>query len=313
MISSGDGNEHSPEGERTHTHIPVLKQAVLEYLAAPGGGTIVDCTVGLGGHAAAIAESVGDSGTVVGLDTDADILSQAEKRLKGFGATIRLSINSYTELPEVLASYGIDTVDGVLADFGVNSVQLDDPARGFSFQHDGPLDMRMDSRLNVRAADIVNTYPVDKLADLIEQYGQEPRSRKIARQIDKRRHEHRLDSTAELAMLVCIALGVDPRRGDVKIHPATRTFQALRIAVNDELGNIEKLMHHLPDVLKPGGRAVMISFHSLEDGLVKRYFKQYAQEGVFDVLTARPVKACPEDVRANPRARSARLRAAVRK
>jgi 16S rRNA (cytosine1402-N4)-methyltransferase len=287
-------------------HVPVLPAEVLHWLDPQPGQVLVDCTVGAGGHTRLLAERVGPAGRVIGLDQDAAMLELARPGLAGLPVTLVHA--GFEQLADVLREQGVTAADGVLADLGVCSDQLDDAARGLSFQESGPLDMRMDPSRGETAADLLRRLPERDLADLIYQYGEERFSRRIARRIVEARQREPLTTTEQLAELVrrCV-----PRaKGRPGLDPATRTFQALRIAVNDELGALERLLAQLPDCVKPGGRAVLISFHSLEDRRVKQAFRDKA---VWDVLTKKPVQAGDDEVRANPRARSAKLRAARRK
>jgi 16S rRNA (cytosine1402-N4)-methyltransferase len=285
-------------------HIPVLAAEVLHWLDPQPGQTIVDCTVGGGGHSQLIAEKIQPGGRLIGVDQDPAMLDLARPRLAGLPVT--LVHGAFDQIADVLAEQGITTVDGVLADLGVSSDQLDDPNRGLSFQQDAPLDMRMDPTRGETAAELLRRLPERDLADLIYQFGEERFSRRIARRIVAARESEPIETTGQLAELVRRAVHVSKRE---RIDPATRTFQALRIAVNDELGALDRLLAQLPDVVKPGGRAVIISFHSLEDRRVKQAFRNPA---VWQVLTKKPVTAGEDEERANPRSRSAKLRAATR-
>ncbi len=287
-------------------HVSVLPTEVLHWLDPRPGQVVVDATVGVGGHTRAVAERFVPGGRVIGLDQDPAMLELARPRLAGLPVTLVHA--SFDQLAEVLRDQRLTAVDGVLADLGVSSDQLDNPARGLSFQQDGPLDMRMDPTRGPTAADLLRRLPERELADLIFQYGEERFSRRIARRIVEARRTAPVETTGQLAELVrrCV-----PRpKGRAAIDPATRTFQALRIAVNDELGALERLLAQLPECVRPGGRAVLISFHSLEDRRVKQAFRDAA---VWEVLTKKPVTAGDDEVRTNPRARSAKLRAARRK
>ena len=285
------------------THVSVLPAETLALLAPRPGEVFVDCTAGLGGHALALAQAVGPTGRVFALDQDATMLAVAEKRLAGLPVTL-LHAN-FESLPELLANAGFPHVDGVLADLGFCSDQVSDPARGFSFQGDGPLDMRLNPAAGATAADLVNTMSEGALADLIFEYGEERKSRWVARRIVERRATKPFTTTADLADLVRRTV---PRSGS--IDPATRVFQALRIAVNDELGALERLLAALPGVVRPGGRVAVISFHSLEDRPVKSALFKVPE--VWHPLSKKPVEAGPEEQARNPRARSAKLRAARR-
>jgi 16S rRNA (cytosine1402-N4)-methyltransferase len=289
-------------------HVPVLLEEALEYLNVRPGGVIVDATLGLAGHSSEIAKRLGGKGRLICFDRDPEAMEKAKARLD----EVRAELGS--EMPEVVleprafseASSRIEpgSLDGLLADFGVSSLQLDEAHRGFSFRSDGPLDMRMDTRSGETAGQVVNQEDENELADLIYEFGEERRSRRIARAIVRARP---ITSTAELAQIVSAA--APSMKGD-KIHPATRTFQALRIRVNNELGEIQSLLKSAGSLLKPGGRLVLISFHSLEDRLVKDAFREAGRERVFEVLTKKPVVAAEQEQMRNPRSRSAKMRAA---
>jgi 16S rRNA (cytosine1402-N4)-methyltransferase len=283
-------------------HVPVLPAEALRLLAPRPGETWVDCTVGGGGHTALIAAAAQPGGRVIGLDQDPAMLAAAAARLEGLPVTLVPA--NFDQLSDVLAGLGIETVDGVFADLGFSSDQMDDPTRGLSFKADGPLDMRLDPTAGQTAADLVNTLSESALADMIYEFGEERFSRRVAKRIVERRKETPFATTADLAEVVRRAV---PRSGG--IDPATRTFQALRIAVNDELGALDRLLAALPKVVKPGGRVGIISFHSLEDRRVKRTFRDAA---VWRPVTKKPVEASDLELAANPRARSAKLRVAER-
>ena len=285
------------------THVSVLPAETLALLAPRPGEVFVDCTAGLGGHTHAIAQAVGPAGRVFALDQDATMLALAATRLAGLPVTL-LHAN-FESLPELLANAGVPRVDGLLADLGFCSDQVSDAARGFSFQADGPLDMRLNPDAGATAADLVNTLSEGALADLIFEYGEERKSRWVAKRIVERRAVKPFTTTADLAELVRRTV---PRSGS--IDPATRVFQALRIAVNDELGALDRLLAALPGVVKPGGRVAVISFHSLEDRRVKSALFKVPE--VWHPLSKKPVEAGPEEQARNPRARSAKLRAARR-
>jgi 16S rRNA (cytosine1402-N4)-methyltransferase len=289
-------------------HVPVLLEEVLEYLNVRPGGVICDATLGLAGHSSEIVKRLGGKGKLIGFDRDPEAMEAAKVRLEEVKAELG------DEMPEVVfeprafseASSLIEPgrLDGLLADFGVSSLQLDEAHRGFSFRTDGPLDMRMDTRSGETAEQVVNQEDENELADLIYEFGEERRSRRIARAIVRARP---ITTTAELAQIVSAA--APSMKGD-KIHPATRTFQALRIRVNNELGEIQSLLKSAGSLLKPGGRLVLISFHSLEDRLVKDAFREAGRAKVFEVLTKKPVVADEQEQMRNPRSRSAKMRAA---
>lgn len=286
-------------------HVPVLLDEVLELLAVSTGGLWVDGTVGLGGHAAAVLDRSAPDGRLLGLDRDSETLDRARGRLAGSEARVRLEVGHFREIPERL---GDERADGILLDLGVSSVQLDDPERGFSFQADGPLDMRMDRRSGVTAADVVNGMAEGDLADLIYALGEERASRRIARAIVRARERAPLRTTLELAEVVRRAAPPSRRRG---FHPATRTFQALRIHVNGELEGLGEALERIARCLAPAGRLAVIAFHSLEDREVKTTFRSLARRG-FTLLTRKPVRPSESETGRNPRARSARLRALAR-
>ncbi len=293
--------------DRNAAHRPVLLAEVAELLKPTGQDVIVDCTVGLGGHAAELLSRAGKDARLIGIDLDASNLARARQRL-GAGDRVRLFEANFADIDAVLAEAGAETADVILADLGVASTQIDDPARGFSFQADGPLDMRMDPQGDRTAADLVNSLSERALADLIYGFGQERFSRRIARAIVARRREGPVERTDDLARIVAGAVPAPARRRRRGVHPATRTFQALRIAVNDELRSLETLLDKLPSLLAPGGRAGVISFHSLEDGRVKRAFSSLKSAHLVDVLTKKPITAGETEKAANPRSRSAKLR-----
>lgn len=289
-------------------HEPVLLAEVLELLEPSAGKVVVDCTVGFGGHASAMLERLGTDGFLLGIDLDGRSLAEARGRLEDIGSNFELWQGNFGQTEEIISRLRGKRANVILADLGVNSQQLDDASRGFSFQQDGPLRMTMDADAEKDAADLVNGLEEKELADLIYRYGQERRSRRIARFIVQARAEEPIRTTARLAGIVCRAAGPAGRRQ--RIHPATRTFQALRIAVNGELENLENLLAGAKDVLAEGGRIGVISFHSLEDGLVKHTFRRQAKEGYLKILTKSPVRPGTEEREVNRRSRSAKFRAA---
>jgi 16S rRNA (cytosine1402-N4)-methyltransferase len=338
----GEGSTETPQGVghgggREASHVPVLLKEAIDFLSVRRGGTYIDATVGLGGHSYEIAKRLGAPGHLIGLDKDPGALERAGERLRasGVGQTqgpstvlsspigdemlarddkaerdwpmITLRQVSFASLAEV---QGL-RADGILADLGVSSLQLEDAARGFSFQAEGPLDMRMDPRSERTAEQVVNHLGEHELADLIYEFGEERRSRRIARAICRSRP---IRSTAHLADVISAAARPMNRGQDKyeRIHPATRTFQALRIFVNRELDDLRALLGAAPRILKSGGRVVVISFHSLEDRIVKDAFREGASQGVYRLLTKKPLTVSEEESDRNPRARSAKLRAAER-
>jgi len=289
-------------------HVPVLLEESLNFLNVHAGGVMVDCTLGFGGHSLAIARKLGAGGRLICFDRDEQAMELAKARLAGLaeelGAempAVEFVARPFSEIAEVVSP---GTLDGLLADFGVSSMQLDEAHRGFSFRYDGPLDMRMDTRKGLTAEQVVNQADEEDLANLIYEFGEERRSRRIARAIVRARP---LSTTAELARVITAV--APPIKGE-HLHPATKTFQALRIRVNDELGEIQTLLKSAGSLLKPGGRVVMISFHSLEDRLVKDSFRESARLGELEMLTKKPVTAQEQEALRNPRSRSAKLRAA---
>ena len=268
---------------------------------------MVDATIGLAGHAQLLLESIGPQGLLIGLDADAETLELASRKL-GSDDRCRLFHANFENLEQVLREAGVTTVDTVLADLGISSPQLDDSSRGFSFTQDGPLDMRIDRQARTTAAELVNGLSQSELADLIYEHGQERASRRIARAIHQARRENRITRTGELSDIVCRALKQAPDHHRGKIHPATRTFMALRIAVNRELEALERFVQTLPNILKPGGRAGVISFHSLEDGICKKAFRKMKADDLVELVTKKPVTSSTEERRSNPRSRSAKLR-----
>jgi 16S rRNA (cytosine1402-N4)-methyltransferase len=249
---------------------------------------------------------------LIGVDRDPAALRSAERILEGTSAHVELLHANFAELPAALASIGVPQVHVLFADLGVSSAQLDDSARGFSFQRDGPLDMRMDSRVKETAADLVNRLRENELGDLLYHNAQEFAGRRIARRICEARREGRITTTGRLAAIIADALGVDPRSRKSKIHPATRTFQALRMAVNREIPNLEALLAAAPTLLRSGGRIGVMAFHSVEDKLVKTDFRKRHHENVYRIMTKKPVVADAVEREANPRSRSAKLRVAQR-
>ena len=288
-------------------HIPVMPAEVLSWLRPRSQGIYLDCTVGYCGHALDILEASDPYGKVFGIDRDPEAVDAARRRLQPFGDRAVIIKGHFMELKRLLVEHSIAQVEGVLFDLGASSPQLDDPARGFSFQSEGPLDMRMD-RSGPTAADIVNGLDEIGLADMIYRWGEERYSRRIARALVRARQQRTISTTRELVSVIESAVPGHYRRG--RIHCATRTFQALRIAVNKELDHLEASFHDAADVLAPGGRLCVISFHSLEDRIVKQSFKAFSlrNPGEFEVLTKRPQVPTEDEMRRNPRSRSAKLR-----
>jgi 16S rRNA (cytosine1402-N4)-methyltransferase len=310
------GSNNAPEGAHGGGevgHVPVLLKEAIDFLAIRRGGTYIDATLGLGGHSSEIARRLGPQGHLIGFDKDTHAIERARQSLFRVGGDDRPKITllhaSYAEVPQHVPLAG---ADGLLADLGVSSLQFGDAARGFSFQAEGPLDMRMDPEGEMTAHQVVNHMREEELANVIYEFGEERRSRRIARAIVRARP---IRTTAHLAQVISAALrsmkhGPGARE---KIHPATRTFQAIRIFVNRELDDLKALLKAAPQVLRPGGRLVVISFHSLEDRIVKDALRDGAKAGVYGLLTKKPLTATEEEIDRNPRSRSAKLRAAERK
>jgi len=293
-------------------HEPVLVKEVIELLGPQPGRIWLDGTVGRGGHAAALIPKLGPGGRYVGLDVDPGNVAYSLKRLTPIADQAKVTLDllhaNFRDARGVLGSLDIPSVDGLLADLGFASNQVDDPNRGFAFREDGPLDMRLDPGGQVTAERLVNTLPEDELADLVYEFGEERLSRRIARKIVEIRDREPITTTSGLAKLVRRAYPRPTKGRRHRIDPATRTFMALRIAVNDELGSLDGLLKDLSGLLRPGGRAAVISFHSLEDRRVKRAFLALGPEAGYRVLTRKPVTASDDEAQTNPRSRSAKMR-----
>ena len=310
-----EGLTDTPQGVghagRQAGHVPVLLKEAIDFLNIRRGGTYIDATVGLGGHSCEIAKRLGAPGHLIGFDKDPAALEVARERLSSSG----ISPADWPSIELRHASFGSladeqrpGTVDGLLADIGVSSLQLNNAARGFSFQAEGPLDMRMNPQAELTAEQVVNEVDEVTLANLIYEFGEERRSRRIARAIVRSRP---ISTTAQRAAVISAAAR-PMNQAERRIHPATRTFQALRIFVNRELDELRELLKAAPQLLKPGGRLVIISFHSLEDRIVKDAFREGARLGSYKLLTKKPVTATDQEIDRNPRSRSAKLRAAER-
>jgi 16S rRNA (cytosine1402-N4)-methyltransferase len=301
-------------------HVPVLLDEVIAGLQARRGGYFVDCTVGLGGHAAAILEIISPSGKLLGIDADPEAIKISQDKLSDYGEAVTLVNDNFVNLEAIYRRHHFHPVDGVLFDLGVSSLQLDTAERGFSFHLDAPLNMRFDTELGLTASDIVNSFSEQELAKLIEKYGEERHSRRIARHIVQNRP---IATTVELARLIEQTLG--GKRA--KIHPATRTFMALRIAVNNELQNLELALKQTIDLLRPGGRLTVISYHSLEDRIVKQFMRDAASSCLcppgtvichcghtptLKLISRKVIKPTSLEIESNPRSRSAKLRIAER-
>jgi len=291
-------------------HIPVLAKTLAEQISLPQDAVMVDVTVGQGGHSFLFGQFLGPKAVIIGLDVDESSLQKAKSRLENLMCRLILRRSNFAALSELFEQEGIEKADFILADLGVCSAQLTDVSMGLSFQTNMPLDMRFDKRLKTTAADIINNYTEKSLADLIYNYGQERASRRIARFIVQHRNREAITTTGQLASIVSAALYRPNKRSKRRIHPATRTFQALRIAVNNELDNLQKLLDSAPGLLKAGGQVAVISYHSLEDRLVKINFRDNEKQGVYSLSTKKPIVPACEEVAENPRARSAKLRIA---
>jgi 16S rRNA (cytosine1402-N4)-methyltransferase len=293
-------------------HVPVLLNDVLEVLSPQPGQVIIDCTLGLGGHSAALLERVGATGRIVGIDFDPGNIALARaalEKVNGAAGNFDLVHNNFAALPTMLQQLGLEKVDAVLADLGVASPQIDDPARGFSYRRPGPLDMRMDQSRGKPASELVNRMKEAELAAAFLELGDETDAPHIAELIVRRRNVRPITTTQELMAIICEARDFTIERGaGAKLHPAARTFQALRILVNREMANLERLLNVLPDVLKPGGTAAIISFHSGEDRRVKDAFRDAHRGGIYAEISRSPIVADEAEQRSNPRARSAKLR-----
>ena len=295
-------------------HRPVLPDEVAAALRPRPGHTVVDCTTGLGGHSAQLLAAIAPAGRLIGLDFDPANLDRARAKLAAVpGGRFDLHHSNFAALPAVLAAAGVVTVDAILADLGVASPQIDDPARGFSYRHDGPLDMRMDPGRRASAADLLARITESDLRDALLDYGDETDAPAIARLIVQTRAAQPIRTTAELTALVCQARDFTLQRAaGAKLHPAARTFQALRMLVNREADNLDRLLAVAPTLLRPGGRLAIISFHSGEDRRVKQSFRDLTRDGTYARSTPDPLVATPAEVADNPRSRSAKLRWAER-
>ena len=294
-------------------HVPVMLNEVLRVLMPRKGKIIVDCTLGLGGHSAALLEKIAPTGKLLATDMDAANIALAHDQLNAvvaeFGGDFTLFHVNFAALPAVLQQAGIDRVDGILADLGVASPQIDDPARGFSYRKPGPLDMRMDPTKGQPASRLLAKMTERELAAALFELGDEDDAAKIARLIVERRAEEPITTTQQLTALVCEARDVTlARAAGAKLHPAARTFQALRILVNRELDSLDRLLDVIPECLKPKGIAAIISFHSGEDRRVKLAFREGHRAGTFSAISPDPILATPEEIESNPRSRSAKLR-----
>lgn len=295
-------------GNAERIHIPVLLQEVLHFLQPKSGGVYVDGTLGMAGHSEAILHASSPDGRLIAFDWDDKAIALAEQRLEKFAGRYQIIRRNFAEIPANLKEQKISDVDGLLLDVGLSSLQLDMGGRGFSFLQDEPLDMRMDTRREINAADLLANCSEEELADIFYYYGEEKQARRIAAAIVETRKRERISTSKQLSNVVVKAI---PRRfHPKKIHVATKTFQGLRIAVNTELENLSVILEGVAAHLKPGARLCVITFHSLEDRIVKNKFRQHSQ---LEVVTSKPVVASDEEIRINPRSRSAKLRVAARR
>jgi 16S rRNA (cytosine1402-N4)-methyltransferase len=301
-------------------HRPALLEEVVRALQPASGQVIVDCTVGWAGHAVALLKQLGPTGKLIGIELDPENLPRARERLQEVGFPFALHQGNFAALPSILAAEGIDRLDGLLADLGMSSMQVDDPERGFSYARDGPLDMRMDRSRGRTAAQLLGAISEPELAEALRTLGDEPEANRLAAVIVAARSQHPIERTSELARIILEATKPagdrlwrpHPARKRWELHPAARTFQALRIMVNRELANLERLLQILPGLLKPRGRAAIISFHSGEDRRVKSAFRDGLRAGWYSEISTEPVRASLQEKMANPRSRSAKLRWARR-
>lgn len=296
--------------KRTIEHIPVMIREVQEALHLKKGGIFVDCTLGLGGHARSILNAIGPQGRLIAIDRDKESLQIAREQLREFSSQCEFVHADFRFLDRILNNLNIKEADGILLDLGISSLHLDNPQRGFSFQSDGPLDMRMDQQSPISAYDLVNSLSENEISTILKEYGEERWHKRIARYLVWERAKHPIETTARLREIILKAIPY--RNYKDKSHPATRSFQALRIAVNRELESLERAMEVCVNFVKVGGRIVVISFHSLEDRIVKLRFRNLSQSNQVKILTKKPLRASEEEIGDNPRSRSARLRAAER-
>jgi 16S rRNA (cytosine1402-N4)-methyltransferase len=291
-------------------HTPVMLKEVLEYLDPLPGEIIVDATFGFGGHSRKIMESMGEGGNLVAIDRDRESLALARESLGELSNRIRFAHGNFSDLDTILKGLNINRIDGILFDLGISSFQLSDTQRGFSFQTDGPLDMRMDRDSYISASDLVNNLKEEELSQLLKDFGQERWHNRIARLVVQERSRHPISTTKQLSDIIISAIPPKYRRFHYRIHPATRSFQAMRIAVNRELESLEAAIAKSIGLLNPGARICVISFHSLEDRIVKFAFKKFASEGAIKILTPKPLTPKESETKDNPRSRSAKFRVA---
>lgn len=308
--------EHIRQQGRTPagSHVPIMLGEVMEAMQPKVGQVVADCTLGYGGHAAEFLKRIGPTGRLVGFDFDAGQLERTRERLSPLGVPMSLHHSNYAGIGKVLGQEGIDGYDAVFADLGVSSMQLDDPSRGFSYKQDGPLDMRMDPRKQRTAADLVNTMPVEELAEALRELADEEDHERIAAAIGQERQRQRILRTIELSDIVLAVKGLTRRQWKEHalehrdLHPAARTFQALRILVNDELASLKQLLRATPFCLRAGGRIAILTFHSGEDRLVERALAAGLEDGTYEAISQEPIRPSAKEVGENPRSRPAKLR-----
>jgi 16S rRNA (cytosine1402-N4)-methyltransferase len=291
-------------------HIPIMTQEILAHLQLSSGKAIVDGTMGTGGHSIEIARCIAPNGRLIGIDRDEESLAICRKRLQEFEGLCEFVHANFIQIDEVLKKLKIDAVDGILLDLGISSFQLLDPQRGFSFQSEGPLDMRLDRGSYISAYDLLNNLNEDEISALLKNFGQERWHNRIAHHVVLERRKQPIATTSQLANIVVRSMPSKYRHVHHRIHPATRTFQAVRIAVNRELETLQESLQKAISVLKPGARICVISFHSLEDRIVKHTFRASAQQGVVKIITKKPLVPTLSEVQANPSSRSGKLRVA---
>lgn len=291
---------------KSYLHNPVLAKEIVNFLNPAPGQIIVDATIGGAGHSEQILHRIIPGGMLVGIDRDEETLRLASERLRPFNGSFKLINKNFRYIKKILKDMGVDKVNGIIFDLGISSIQLEAWQRGFGIKNDGPLDMRMDRCQNITAKDLVNNLSEKELSIIIKNFGEERFHRKIARRIVEERKKKEISTTTELRDVILRSLPYINNKS--RIHPATRAFQAFRIKVNDELGSIEEALVGLPEILEKGARACVISFHSLEDRIVKNSFKEFKAQGLFNVLTKKPIMADESEKINNPRSRSAKLR-----
>ena len=296
--------------EKSYSHNPVLSSEVIDFLNPAPGQIIVDATIGGAGHSEQILQRITPGGMLIGIDRDEETLRLASERLRPFEGSFKLINKNFKYLKEILKDLGVNKANGIIFDLGISSIQMEARERGFSIKNDGPLDMRMDRSQILTAKDMVNRLRETELSDIIRDFGEERFHRRIAKRIVEERRHKEISTTAELSDVILRSLPYSHNK--YKIHPATRTFQAIRIKVNDELGSIQEALNALPETLEKGARCCVISFHSLEDRIAKNTFKEFKAQGLFNILTKKPIAAKEIEVISNPRSRSAKLRAVER-